>query len=668
MDEHGFYRVAAAVPSVRVGDPRANAERTLALLRRAADEGCELVVFPELGLTGYTCGDLFGQDVLLRGAVEQLEWFAERSAEFYEGIAVVGLPIRVSGRLYNVAAVVQDGSVRGLVPKQHLPTYKEFYERRWFAPGRSDHPPLTTPLRGEPAPLSTNLLFSDRRGAAPRPMEVVIGVEVCEDLWVPIPPSSRMAQAGATILVNLSASNELTTKADYRRDLVVGQSGRCIAAYVYASCGVHESTTDVVYGGHAMIAENGALLAESRRFLREESLVVADVDVDRLLHDRAATTTFFPAADSGPMFEHVAVEARRDCPDPLRRPVAAHPFVPAASDRLRERCEEIFQIQVAGLAKRIESAAPERLSIGVSGGLDSTLALLAAVKTCDLLTLDRRRIHATTMPGFGTSDRTRGNALELMRRLGVVGELIDVRRLCLDAFLAIGHRPFGVDPTGMTLDEFHAAILAVPKERRVDVVFENVQARVRTTLLMSRGFVIGTGDLSELALGWTTFNADHMSMYNPNASIPKTLVKFLVRWAAEHEFDGEARRVLHSIADTEISPELLPPDPDGGIQSTQEAVGPYELHDFFLYYVLRFGFGPRKILRLARQAQFDGAYSFEDLRRWLGTFYRRFFQSQFKRSCLPDGPKVGTVSLSPRGDWRMPSDAVVEAWIREIDG
>lgn len=665
MDKHGFYRVAAATPRVHVANPAANAEEILALLWKAAAERCELVVFPELCLTGYTCGDLFAQETLLESAVEQLERVAKESAEFFEGLVFVGLPIRASGELFNVAAAIQDGSVRGLVPKQYLPTYKEYYERRWFQPGQADGDPREVQIRGESVPLSTRLLFSDLRGSAPRPLELVIGVEICEDLWVPIPPSSRMAPAGATVLVNLSASNELTTKADYRKELVLGQSGRCIAGYVYSSSGVTESTTDMVFGGHSIIAENGVPLAESKRFERQPQLIVADLDIERLLHDRAVMTTFGPTVRREE-FSHIAINAKQDVIDPLRRPIPAHPFVPASTERLAERCEEIFHIQTAALAKRIETVQPEVMTVGVSGGLDSTLALLVATRTMDLLGLERTRIHGITMPGFGTSERTRTNALELMKLLGVLSETIDIRQLCLETFVGLGYRPFGIDPAGMSLEQFTQTIADVGTNSTGDLGFENVQARIRTMLLMSRGFVIGTGDLSELALGWCTYNADHMSMYNVNVSIPKTLVRFLVRWVADNEFSGEARGVLHSIADTQISPELLPIGPEGRIQSTEEFVGPYELCDFFLYHVLRFGFGPRKILRLARQAEFSTPHSEDELRKWLTIFYERFFRSQFKRSCLPDGPKVGTVSLSPRGDWRMPSDADGAAWLDEL--
>ncbi len=499
---------------------------------------------------------------------------------------------------------------------------------------------------------------------------VSIGVEICEDLWTPIPRSAMLAFRGANVICNPSASNDLTTKSDYRRQLIQSQSARLMTGYVYASAGVTESTTDLVFGGHCLIAENGVIVAESKRFSRDSEMIIADLDIERLSIDRMRTRSwndqkgeeFFPTVAA-----HVLDTGKSPIRvGPLLRTVAAHPFVPVQGDRLAERCEEIFHIQVAGLAKRVEVAKPASLQIGISGGLDSTLALLVAVKTCDLLSLDRRLVHGITMPGFGTSQRTLANAQAIMRHLGITAETIDIKTLSLDAFRAINHRPFGIDVDGIDLDTFQDRLGELPDSQRHDLTFENVQARIRTFLLMSRGFVVGTGDMSELALGWATYNGDHMSMYNPNVSIPKTLVRFLVRWVADHEFDGEARRVLHSIADTEISPELLPPGRDGAIQSTEAAVGPYELHDFFLYHFLRFGFRPAKIYRLAREAKFDRTYTPAEIKSWLGEFFRRFFHSQYKRSCLPDGPKVGSISLSPRGDWRMPSDAEGALWLDEI--
>jgi NAD+ synthase (glutamine-hydrolysing) len=488
---------------------------------------------------------------------------------------------------------------------------------------------------------------------------------------MPIPPSCFQALAGATLLLNLSASNELIGKVQYRRQLVVSQSGRCIAAYAYSSCGVTESTTDAVFSGHCLIAENSTTLAESERFQRKETLTVADVDLDRLRLDRIRTNTFGARPDymqPQRAFRRIPFELKRGSfHKPLRRAVDAHPFVPRGQEQLRERCQEIFLTQVSGLAKRLEHIGKPSVAIGVSGGLDSTLALLVTCKTFDVLGVDRKEIKALTMPGFGTGQRTKGNALALMRELGVTGGEVDIRPMCFEEMRALRHRPFGIDAEGLSLEEFTARLQQVPPERREDLVFENVQARMRTSLLMNTGFVVGTGDVSELALGWCTYNGDHMSMYNPNCSIPKTLVKFLVDWAARNEFDGESRRILLDIVATDISPELLPLLEGKMAQQTEKVVGPYELHDFFLYQFLRFGTPPEKILFLAEHAQFDQPHSGDDIEQWLRVFIRRFFANQFKRSCLPDGPKVGTVSLSPRGDWRMPSDAEAALWLNWAD-
>lgn len=653
-------RVAAAVPEVAVANVRANVARVAESIREAAAAGCDLVAFPELCLTGYTCGDLFHQRLLQTEALEGLKSLAVATAE-QPGIYVVGLPLAVAGRLYNAAAVLHAGKILGIVPKSYLPNYKEYYERRWFFPGSSDAP-SGVEIGNVVVPFGTDLLFE----VADLP-QLVVGIEICEDLWVPIPCSSFQALAGATLLVNLSASIESTAKGDYRRELVVNQSARCIAGYIYAASGVHESTTDFVFGGHAIIAENGQVLAEGKRFGRSGTLLPADVDVELLTGDRLRMGTYADnaARDARP-FRRIPLQLGPSRRTGLLRTIAAHPFVPRDPGRLAERCEEIFATQTSGLAKRIEIARPESLNIGVSGGLDSTLALLVAVRTCDLLGKPRSLVRGLTMPGFGTSQRTLQNAERLMQLLGIQGQSVDIRKICLDAFAALGHQPFGIDPAGLSIEELQGRLGQLPPERRCDLVFENVQARMRTLLLMNRGFVVGTGDLSELALGWCTYNGDHMAMYNPNASIPKTLVRFLVRWAAEHEFTGDARTVLLSIADTVISPELLPVEPNGDIQSTEQTIGPYELHDFFLYHVLRFGTRPRKILYLAEHATFDHKYSPDDRRRWLEVFLRRFFTSQFKRSCLPDGPKVGSASLSPRGDWRMPSDAEVQLWLEDL--
>jgi NAD+ synthase (glutamine-hydrolysing) len=669
MIVHGFVRVAAAVPVLRVADCAYNVEQVLTLMERAEHEGVDVLVLPELALTGYTCADLFQQPTLQNRAVAALSQLVRQGRALFSGLAVVGLPLALDDRLFNCAAVFHQGKVLGVIPKSFIPNYKEFYEARWFSPAASARSREVI-LDGVTVPFGTDQLFEARDGHG-----LTVGVEICEDLWVPIPPSSVQALHGATVLVNLSASNETIGKPGYRRQLVVNQSGRCLAAYVYASCGVWESTTDVVFGGHCLIAENGVLLAESPRFERRDSLLVSDVDLDRLRVDRLRANSFRDGHLSGGTamyrrssfalagvpfgFASVAAAGSR----PLKREVEAHPFVPRREEQLRERCDDIFHTQVAGLAKRLEHIGRPPVAIGVSGGLDSTLGLVVACKTMDAVGVDRTQIHAFTMPGFGTTSRTRTNANALMKHLGVSAAEVDIRLLCLEEMKALGHRPFGIDLECLTVEEFTARLNEVAVDCTHDLTFENIQARMRTSILMNSGFVIGTGDLSELALGWSTYNGDQMSMYNPNASIPKTLVKFLVRWAAENEFEGEARRTLLDIVATEISPELLPASSDGKVQATESIIGPYELHDFFLYHFLRFGAAPEKILYLAEHAPFDRAYSREELRRWLQVFLRRFFANQFKRSCLPDGPKVGSVSLSPRGDWRMPSDAQVAVWL-----
>jgi NAD+ synthase (glutamine-hydrolysing) len=666
MPRHGFLRVAAAVPLVRVADPAYNAGRTLGLMEQAQAAGVEVLVFPEMGLTGYTCGDLFHQAALTRAALAELDRLAGRSARAFRGLAVVGLPVVVDDQVFNCAAVLHRGRVLGIVPKSYLPNYKEFYDARYYAAAATARSTTVTLASGEQVPFGTDLLF-----AAPGDPEVVVGVEICEDLWTPAPPSSFQALAGANVLLNLSASNEVIGKAAYRRQLVAGQSGRCIAAYAYASCGVHESTTDLVFGGHCLVAENGNILAESERFRRDETLLVCDVDLDRLRGDRLRTTTFAEYAlyaGAQRPFRRIPFTLDSAPADtPLLREVEAHPFVPRGEGQLRERCEEIFHTQVAGLAKRLEYIGQPPVAIGVSGGLDSTLALLVTCKTMDALGVPRAKVLAMTMPGYGTTGRTLANARALMRHLGVTAREIDIRPLCLAEWKALNHLPFGIVLEGVDVEGLTAKLRQLPPERRGDLVFENVQARVRTNLLMNAGFVVGTGDVSELALGWCTYNADHMSMYNVNISVPKTLVKFLVGWAAGHEFEGEARRTLQDIVATEISPELLPADDAGAVQSTEGTIGPYELHDFFLYHVVRFGAAPAKVLYLAKHAKFDRDYTPEQVRHWLGVFLKRFFANQYKRSVLPDGPKVGTVSLSPRGDWRMPSDAAAAAWLAEVE-
>lgn len=667
MTSMDLLRVTAACIRTHVADPLANAAEVCRELERYADS--QVVVFGELTLTGYSCGDLFGQQLLLDGAREALCQVAA-ATRGREQLVVVGLPLRVAGRLYNVAAAIDLGQVRMLVPKQYLPNYQEFYEARWFTAADGCEPATVDLGPAGEVPFGIDVLCESG--------PLCVGIEICEDLWMPVPPSSLQAVGGANLLLNLSASNETIGKAAWRETLIRSQSGRCLAAYAYASAGPSESTTDVVFSGHCLIAENGSVLAQSPRVgsdasrWLESSSATADIDLQRLAHDRQITTSWQHSLSRYPShFRRIALggsyaTARRS--QQLLREVPAHPFVPASGAELHERCAEIFAIQCAALAKRVErlpASAP--LNIGISGGLDSTLALLVAAKMCAQQGLPSGRIAGITMPGFGTTSRTLQAARQLMGYLQITQDEIDIRQLCLDTFRSLNHRPFGIDVSRLDLAEFTERLESVPVEQRHDLVFENVQARVRTLLLMSRGFVLGTGDLSEQALGWSTYNGDHMSMYNVNTSIPKTLVKFLVQYVAEHEFTGDIQQCLLGVVETPISPELLPPAPSGQIsQLTESSLGAYELHDFFLYHFLRYGMPPQKILGLAQLAQFSRPYTADELRETLRTFVTRFFHNQFKRSCVPDGPKVGSVSLSPRGDWRMPSDAEVALWLADL--
>jgi NAD+ synthase (glutamine-hydrolysing) len=684
MNRHGLFRIATVSPVVHVGNPEANADEILKSLAGLNDADC--VLFPELCLTGYTCEDLFHQDALLTAAREQLLRLRD-ATDGYEQLVVVGLPIAIDNSLYNCAAAICNGEILGLVPKQYLPNYGEFYEARRFAAATGDERPQVELDDATVVPFGIDLLFyaTDRQG-----QRIGVGIEICEDLWVPLPPSAYQALAGATVLLNLSASNEVIGKRGYRRSLVESQSARCIAAYAYAGAGPTESTTDLVFGGHCLIAENGQMLAESDGLLlpkhdrqgagRSEETgdrgtgkphdAIADVDVAKLRHDRRRMVTFNDPARYLPReYRWVEFSIGDELEGTPKRYVSGTPFVPRDTADLDERCHEIFSIQCRGLAKRLMSLPQNSaLNIGVSGGLDSTLSLLVAVKTCDLIGSPRSRVHGLTMPGYGTTERTKSNAISLMKHLEVTADSIDIRPLCLEAFRELRHAPFGIDAKTIDAQGLQNLLSDLKDDNRKDLVFENVQARLRTFLLMSRGFVVGTGDLSEAALGWSTYNGDHMSMYNPNCSIPKTLVKFLVRYVALHEFEGAARETLLDIAETTISPELLPASKHGEIlQSTEETLGPYELHEFFLYNVVRNGYGPAKILDLAAIADFRKEHSDESIRRSLELFYRRFFANQFKRSCVPDGPKVGTGRLSPRGDWRLPSDGDVEAWLAEFD-
>ena len=637
----GMLRVAAVTPELRVADVAFNRAAIEAATAQAAEQGCRLVVFPELAITGYTCGDLFGQRLLLDAAEATVLQLAGCSAR--HGLTlVVGAPLRQGGRLFNAAVVLSGGQVCAAVPKRYLPNSQEFYERRWFAAAgeaTADHLYLGTAT----VPFGTDLLFP----LADCP-DGVLGIEICEDAWVASPPSGDLAAAGATLIANLSASPETLGKCAYRRALVEAQSARCLAGYIYASAGPGESSTDLVFAGHSLVAEYGQVLAEAERFRFETTLTIADLDLDRLMQERLRLSSF---AASRPLraYRRVPVACGDAQADRLRRSLSATPFVPASTGERTARCREIFAIQTTGLMTRLRHTDSRQVVVGISGGLDSTLALLVTAKAFDRLGWSRQEIVAVTMPGFGTTRRTRGNAERLAHELGVT-----LRTIAIDAAVGQHFRDIGHDP------EQH------------DITFENAQARERTQILMDianqvNGLVVGTGDLSELALGWCTYNGDHMAMYAVNAAVPKTLVRYLIAWCAESEFSGAAAEILHDVCATPVSPELLPPHPDGTIsQHTEAQLGPYEVHDFFLYQVVRCQFAPRKVLTLAGLA-FGNAYAPADLRRWLILFYRRFFAHQFKRSCLPDGPKVGSVALSPRGDWRMPSDAAVALWLAELE-
>ncbi|MDR1919377.1 MAG: NAD(+) synthase [Tannerellaceae bacterium] len=638
---YGYIKVAAAAPLVAVADCFYNIRRIEKLMREAADRGVQMMTFPELSITAYTCLDLFASQTLLHGASEALGKLVQDTADL-ELFTIVGVPLVTENRLINAAVAFQKGEILGVVPKSYLPNCKEYQEQRWFS-SAFDLREQCIRIKGKAYPLSSHLLFTDG--------EVSAGIEICEDLWTPVPPSSLLAMEGANVLFNLSASNELIGKHAYRRSLISQQSARCLAGYVYAMAGYGESSTDLVFAGGGIIAENGIILKESPRFAMEDQLVVSEIDVHNLQNDRQVNRSFMQAAKEFLPKEGLKVSFSLPAKswDELSRFIDPHPFVPSGH-ALKERCEEIFNIQVTGLAKRMAHVQARTAVIGISGGLDSTLALLVAVMTFDALKIPRSQILGITMPGFGTTSRTYKNAVKLIRSLGVGFREISIEKACRQHFEDIGHDPSLQDTT-----------------------YENSQARERTQILMDianqeNGLLIGTGDLSELALGWTTYNGDHISMYAVNVSIPKTLVRYLVEWVAHNKVDENAQKTLLDIADTPISPELIPADKDGNIsQKTEDLVGPYELHDFFLYHFLRFGSTPEKIAYLAEKA-FGDSYSQETIQKWLRIFLRRFFSQQFKRSCLPDGPKVGSISLSPRGDWRMPSDASAHLWLEGDKG
>ncbi len=636
---HGFVKVAAATPKIQVAGCKYNADRIIEIIEKAENNQVKVLVFPELCLTGYTCGELFLQDTLLNSALEQLG----RIVEFTLGkdvLVTLGVPVCTEGKLYNTAAMIQNGQLLGLVPKKNLPNYSEFYEARYFNPGHEKTEFIL--VNGKKVPMGTNLLF--RCANLP---SLTAGIEICEDLWVPEPPSVRHAMAGATVILNLSASDETTGKDIYRCDLIKMQSARLVCGYIYADAGEGESTTDLVFAGHNLIAENGNILKQSKRF--ENEFIFSELDVQKLMNERRRMTTFTHTSFQ----EYEIIEFRYRLSDPLpetklTRFIDRAPFVPGVKEDRDRRCEEIIHIQAYGLKKRLEHTCAKNAVIAISGGLDSTLALLVTCKAFDLLQIDRKGIITVTMPCFGTTDRTYQNALSLAEHLGTTLMEIPIQEAVLLHFKDIGQ----------------------DKDNH-DITYENSQARERTQIIMDlankyNGFVIGTGDMSELALGWATYNGDHMSMYGVNSSVPKTLVRYLVSYFAETAEEASLKDVLFDILDTPVSPELLPPVEGLISQKTEDIVGPYELHDFYMYYILRFGFTPSKIYRLAVIA-FDGIYDKEVILKWLKVFYRRFFSQQFKRSCLPDGPKVGSVAVSPRGDLRMPSDASAALWLEDLN-
>ena len=660
---YGYVKVASAIPAVRVGDVAYNVEQIENLVIQAEGKGVEVIVFPELSLTGYTCQDLFRQQLLL----DRVEQGVMRLMDFtrkLDIIAIVGAPIPVGNLLLNCAVVIQKGHVLGMVPKFYLPNYSEFYEKRWFASAQ-DLRDMELRYAGNVVNMTADIqLFRTADG-------VLFGIEICEDVWAPAPPSNKLALAGADIVFNLSASDELIGKHDYLKSLLSQQSARTMTGYVYSSCGFGESTQDVVYGGNAMIYENGKLLAEAARFSLDPQMMMTQIDVEKLRSERRGNSTYVNAQRNVKfslldkqfgirIIDAFPKEMEREFN--LERTISPHPFIPAMKD-MEVSCEEIFNIQVMGLVKRLVHTHAETAVIGISGGLDSTLALLVCVKAFDRLKRSRKGIVGVTMPGFGTTGRTYNNAMELMRSLGITVKEVSIVDAVTQHFEDINHD------------------ISVH-----DVTYENSQARERTQVLMDmanklNGMVVGTGDLSELALGWATYNGDHMSMYGVNASVPKTLIRYLVNYVAQREVDDQSAQTLQDIINTPISPELIPADEKGNIQQkTEDLVGPYELHDFFLYYFLRFGFSPKKIFMLAKNAFIENkskrvklgpndpeTYDEETIKKWLRVFVRRFFSQQFKRSCLPDGPKVGSVSLSPRGDWRMPSDAMAAMWMQDAE-
>jgi NAD+ synthase (glutamine-hydrolysing) len=665
----GFARISAAVPPCRVVDFDANRKATLELWRQADSEGSALVIFPELGLSSYSARDLFLDGHLLDSCLESLAWLIKESQQL-KALALVGMPLRVKSGLYNVALAVQSGRVLGAIPKFYLPNYREFEEARWFRPGAEVPANSVVNLFGEQIPFGTDILFRSTEQD-----NLCVGVEICEDYWVHAPPSIYQVSAGATVVCNLSASNFVIGKAELRRLLAKSLADRCKAAYVYVAAGPGESSTDLAFDADAFIVENGRILSESTRFSRQGQLITADVDLDLLIRERMSTNSFGDCSrhNSRP-FRTIAFHSADQVSAPLRRKVTAHPFLPKDPATLATRCWEIFEIQVNALATRMKAAHIEKLVLGVSGGLDSTQAALVCAAALDLLELPRQNLICITMPGLGTSAQTRGNAEKLTESLAAHFSEVSVSAATHLVLKDVNHpAALGTDSVESLLDKLRS------EPELGNVTLENVQARLRTLLLMTianqnRGLVVGTGDLSEKALGWSTYAGDHIAMYDVNAGVPKTLIQFVIRWVANERAatwtEGDTtllRETLYSILDTPISPELLPADAEGKIaQLTEEQLGPYEVHDFYLYHFVRHGARPTRILDLA-QIAFDGKYSLEELKKWLTKFLKRFFHNQFKRSCTADAPKVGMVALSPRGDWRMPSDAVVKSWLEEVD-
>ena len=636
LKEYGYVRVGCIVPKMKVADISYNTEEIIDQIKEAENNNIQIVAFPELCITGYTCQDLFNQDILLEKSEEAIEQI-RCATEQLKCVVLIGAPIRKNNQIFNTAIVIQKGKILGVVPKTHIPNYSEFYEKRWFTSGSNKEGEVT--LSGTLIPFGTNLLFKDKENN-----QICFGIEVCEDLWAVNPPSNKLALNGATMIFNLSASNEILGKAEYRKDIVKVQSAKTISGYIYVSSGVNESSTDVVFSGHAMIYENGSLLKENERFDFESNMIYTEIDTKRLLNDRQKNMTYMDEAQLDNQYKVIDIDLC-DNIENLSREYSKNPFIPMDDKKKIKTCREILNIQSYGLAKRLKAIGITKAVIGISGGLDSSLAFLVINRAYEILGLDKTGIIAVTIPGFGTTSRTYNNAVKLIKEYGATFKEIDITNSCRQHFEDIGQ-----------------------DENIKDVTYENAQARERTQILMDianmeNGIVVGTGDLSELAMGWCTYNGDHMSMYGVNCSIPKTLIKYLIKYVADESENDEIKKTLYDILETPISPELLPPEENGTIaQLTEEAIGPYTLNDFFLYHFLRYGATPNKILFIAKET-FKNEYKENELQEKLNQFIKRFFNNQFKRSCVPDGPKVGTVSLSPRGDWRMSSDSSFELWV-----